>query len=133
MDQQRNVENCEKLARVIEDLELSNLQDNSGFCMTGHQHYCGTPSCISGWAAHICLGTKAKGFEGDIDEVSADFLGIELNRAGTHELFYPSVSDPWDKITPTQAAKVLRHLAATGETDWTVAGLTRYESEKGRG
>ena len=27
----------------------------------------------------------------------------------------------WDEVTPQEAAKVLRHLAETGEVDWEVA------------
>jgi hypothetical protein len=46
---------------------------------------------------------------------------LELTEKQAKQLFCPC----WDKhiaATPKQAAKVMRHFAATGVVDWTVAG-----------
>lgn len=52
----------------------------------------------------------------DRDE-AASKLGLDFDTSSN--LFYPD-HDDYDSITPQQAGRTLRHLAATGEVDWTV-------------
>lgn len=106
-------------------------------------HQCGTVSCIAGWAAQFLNfdGTlrdtprkesqMLEEFGIDIpvyapepivaakllglDELDADILFEPMNNS---LLFH---DEDWDAVTPRQAAKVLRHLAKTGEVNWEVA------------
>ncbi|APH74136.1 hypothetical protein [Aquibium oceanicum] len=105
-------------------------------------HQCGTVSCIAGWAAQFLnfdgtlRDTPRKESqmveEFGIDHptyapepiVAAKLLGLDELDAET--LFEPMNYGPaihleWDEVTPRQAAKVLRHLAKTGEVEWEVA------------
>jgi len=107
---------------------------------TNVEHKCGTTACIAGWVAEFFKtdGTLLKrrrtdeqiqrmGYGGvtPYSEVAAGILGIDDRTA--YELFEPMNARPslaaadWDAVTPQQAAKVLRHLATTGEVDWKVA------------
>lgn len=52
----------------------------------------------------------------------ADALGISTNEAA--ELCYPSTTNDWRSILPSQAAAVLRHLAETEQVDWSIASPT---------
>jgi len=87
-------------------------------------HACGTTACIAGWAMSL-EGVPLKSIEVMPFETAvrlgAEVLGIDdLEIAG--ELF--STSDPrldLDRITPSQAVSVLRHLAGTGDVDWSIA------------
>lgn len=86
---------------------------------------CGTTACIAGWAYALQRPrTKAATFiKRDVEvHVRADateFLG--LTGVEAHKLFVPSdEAGPWRNITPAHAVAVLRHLAETGEVDWSV-------------
>jgi hypothetical protein len=69
-----------------------------------HWH-CGTCACIGGHAEAMFGHPDA----------------LELDSDQEDELFYPS-NPPlkYDEIQPADAAKVLRHLAETGEVDWSI-------------
>jgi hypothetical protein len=138
-----NKKNILRVADAIEKGEL--VKRGIGFNMqvmtATTNHYlcdrldsCGTVACLAGWAhglryprrsinrliADAKIETDAEtGDFGGVTWVSgAEFLGLDFDQA--HELFLPSGVGPWDKITPAHAVAVLRHLAETGEVDWTV-------------
>ena len=122
-----NKSNCCTLAAIIEAQPRNNSPfGRNGFGMSMHFHYCGTPMCISGWAASL------NGNLENCDELACEYLGIPLEwQYGCNSLFYPELQESWDEITPARAAIVLRHLGDTGKIDWTVAGLTpRAEANK---
>lgn len=87
------------------------LTSNPDLDMSGHK--CGTVACIAGWAVHT--------FPPDDRYATAwtaarDQLGLTTFQAD--QLFEPSVDAAYEKATPEIAAKVLRHLAETGEVEW---------------
>ena len=105
---------------------------NGGEVETHVGFQCNTTACIAGWA---CLVLRDDGMiRAKNDVLSPDqidsfpgtarrLLGITVDQA--NELFEPmNYTDldrfkvDWNTITPRQAAKVLRHLAKTGEVDW---------------
>lgn len=71
---------------------------------------CGTVACIGGWAETV-LKTD------DIIEA----FGME--DAQYFELCLPGTFTSRGTITPTQAVRVLRHLAETGIVDWSKADV----------
>jgi hypothetical protein len=83
---------------------------------------CGTVACIAGWAT--VLARPNEPYSAIIDEFSlaAEYLDLEYFIAKS--LFTPSCTT--DEGTqaydadPKQAAKVVRHLAETGEVDWSI-------------
>lgn len=77
---------------------------------------CGTTACIAGWVVHLF------GKPGDDLTTEAESL-LDLSRAQAANLFIPTINKAYEDITPDEAAIVLRHLAATGEVDWGIAGL----------
>ncbi|TIQ64400.1 MAG: hypothetical protein E5X41_17215 [Mesorhizobium sp.] len=101
-------------------------QTNVGF-------QCNSTACIAGWAS-LVLGENGEIMKtarktSEVDDFYEDFatelLGLDY-RTGL-ELFEPMnqivelMEADWDEVTPRQAAKVLRHLARTGEVDWSIA------------
>lgn len=108
------------------------LASDFGPMETNVGHQCGTVACIAGWAS-MFLREDGTGLlqrprrEIDIpafDDLGAHLLGLDENQANS--LFEPmnyefeNADIDWGQITPAQAAKVLRHLAATGEVDWSI-------------
>lgn len=134
-----NVENILKVADAIENHKIpwlgfnmedyvsTDLDDKSG-------HNCGTVACIAGWAAAVnnleskvppnpnrtrrgeILGGDIVWAEESV-QVGAEFMGLDYGQY--EELFHPSECN-WETIDPEKAVRTLRHLAATGEVDWTV-------------
>lgn len=128
-----NVENINRVADAIETGEL--VKRGIGFNMISlalksnttdvdHFHACNTVACIAGWAYAIShpkispgrLAGAALGAE-TIQRGAASFLGI--GRDVAIWLFFPIAYD-WGGITPAHAVAVLRHLARTGEVDWSI-------------
>ena len=74
-------------------------------------HKCGTAACIGGWAVAL-FQPNAKVF--DVRAyMAAPLLGI--NDEDAHALFYSFVDS---RITPAQAAGVIRNFVATGYVNW---------------
>lgn len=131
-----NAENILKVADAIERHTISWL----GFNMrswyadekngTGYPdqsgHKCGTVACVAGWATVVELGEEAakaafdaarpdrKLITMDLLSSPEEFLGINDEQA--EALFYGADSDEG----PDQAVRTLRHLAETGEVDWSI-------------
>jgi hypothetical protein len=88
-------------------------------------HKCGTAGCIAGCAVAMQYPYREITESAHIAEEAEEILELTCDQA--IELFMPSSTSviysgpgPYD-ITPQQAARVLRHLAATGEVDWNKA------------
>lgn len=115
-----NAERILKLADVIEAAPKQGIPTSgarkpiTAFNM-GSWH-CGTVGCIAGWA-HQTFGDGNYGV--NICRAAEEHLDLNEHDAG--ELFIPATDNSLDDIVPSQAAKVLRHLAATGKVDWSVA------------
>ncbi len=73
-------------------------------------NYCGTVCCIGGHAEAM-YGTKR-----DLGWTEAGRL-LGLDEVKAYLLFYPNLGD-YASISRSHAARVLRHLAATGLVDW---------------
>lgn len=119
----------------------SNSVCDVNYTHVGHQ--CGSTACIAGWAtSYIEPDGSVRMKPRSPDEMRAlvdgvpdpellgfygvgatKILGLDPEQAA--ELFEPmnnGLDDrDWDAVTPRQAAKVLRHLAKTGEVSWEVA------------
>lgn len=73
---------------------------------------CGTVACICGWTVAIF------GVGEGLDDQSAACEVLGLTEMQGDLLFIP---DPRNGRTSADAARVLDHLIATGEVDWSVA------------
>ena len=136
-----NKERILALADLIEGQEHTNdwyVGEVHGFNMNKLVYDCGTPSCIAGWAAWEALDqpkvlkTKVFGDSDYIEKTAAEYLGLEYNSCnadkGCYRLFYPN-TPVYSDITPIMAATVLRHLAETGEIDWSIVGVKEPEED----
>lgn len=127
-----NVENILKTADAIEQHSIPDLGFNMGVFKskaetdTGYPCHidltgrgCGTVACIAGWAESLWAheGKPLALYHG-----SQHFFGME-GRDDDHALLL--MPEGWarspEQYTPARAVAVLRHLAATGEVDWTIS------------
>ena len=96
------------------------------FNMGFYQFDCGSPACLAGhtvneWGITYHPNNISDLCAMDVFDLAKDFLG--LNEYIAECLFSPFTSKQLEKadadaITPRWAAKVLRHLAETGEVRW---------------
>jgi hypothetical protein len=112
------------LADLVERQPHSDYYADAGFNMETYIHKCGTPSCIAGWAIFTFGGRSDLDCASDRDTENRDageLLGIGEEQS--YALFQPlHLEIPLRKITPKQSAATLRHLAETGEVDWSIGG-----------
>lgn len=95
---------------------------------------CGTAGCICGWALQVYdpgrIG-EIMDNPGPFDraqewvEAGAEVLGISVDQG--HVLFMPE-DYIMDYVTAHDAAQALRHLAATGEVNWSHVDM-EYDDE----
>jgi len=124
-----NAQNILKVADAIEQHSIPGLGFNMDYLKTAgrwaHQvdHLgvadCGSVACIAGWASTVLthdigfsVAAKALGLDGE----TADQLFYATNHPKAHRGEY----GPLSTIEADQAIRTLRHLASTGEVDWTV-------------
>lgn len=112
-----NAENILKVAKAIEQHSIPDLGFNMGVVcgkarydlpdLSGHN--CGTVACVAGWTNKVFNTPASAAAAGDILGLSDDVSEL---------LFLP---EGWTEndIKPDQAVRTLRHLAETGEVDWT--------------
>lgn len=131
--------NKKRILKLADVIETEAGQHGLGFNMDTYLnsvdkdisgHNCGTVACIAGWTTFLFdprgrLRSPARASKdaiaannsstrtGDFHNTAGDILG--LTEIEANELFLPSA---FDDPTPAQAAKVLRHLAETGEVEW---------------
>ena len=120
-----NVEKINALADHMEGL-AEHQYDQSSWVMT--EPDCYTPGCIAG---HCVALFEPEEFQALLD--AGDFMGIPLLAEWILDLHEPDwilcpLFDPPDEAvsgenhgeapTPTDAARVLRHFARTGEVVW---------------
>ena len=140
-----NKEKLELLASTIEKQKHNTGNDGvnprdavEGFTMVCVQHTCGTPACIAGYAYSLAVASVDDEAKDYIEHnrnwynVASSWLNDTLEPDGytrvaynvLTNLFEPRThtirTDDWYDITPAQAAKVIRHLADTGEVDWSI-------------
>ena len=120
-----NVENILKVADAIEQHSIPDLGFNMSVWkeaaspwrrdMSGHN--CRTVACIAGWTVALFP-----------DDDAADALGMDDDRADL--LFYPRGWINGSAFPSSRAVAVLRHLAATGEVDWSITLSTEGGEQK---
>jgi hypothetical protein len=99
-------ERCEILARVIEQQPHSRVEDADGFNMSAIHHECGSPCCISGFAANMLTECT------DFVYAIAQFIGCENEEAIRLHCGDFARGRYMETITPAEAAAALRALAA---------------------
>lgn len=135
-----NVENILRTADAIEQGSVRGLGFNMMYWMSDTgvapdqrpDHACGTTACIAGWAVTVMkrraeaprdidgFAIKIYRRDGGFMAAAADWFGLEGKDA--YNLFYAQGSGLLrSQVTSAQAVAVLRHLAATGEVDWTIS------------
>ena len=131
-----NPERILAVADAIEKHTIPELGFNMGYFF-GHDgelpdlsgHNCGTTACIGGYARTLMVGSVHKADQGSYELDEGKWLDIDFTTV--NQLFYASNHPAANKsngtwatefksITPEQAVRTLRHLAATGTVDWTV-------------
>lgn len=110
-----NVPEILAVADPIEVQPRATHINDPGFSLGWYKHSCGTPCCIAGFT----VGDKCATYvEEEIHDEAVEKLGLTDDQA--RKLFFglgpEGIYDP----TPKHAAAVLRHLAATGEVDWSI-------------
>ena len=118
-----NIDNINRLADVIEAQSHTDREAEDGFAMNCFFHTCGTPACIAGWADFLANGDEwvasdtLESRSQNVEGRAMEWLGMSSSQR--YELFWggTKIAD-LAKVTPTHAAAVLRHLAATGDVDW---------------
>lgn len=115
-----NPVNVNRVADAIENGEL--VKRGIGFNMAAWRepvhgdvidrtgHHCKTVACIGGTVDILFLTGTDRGRENKLGLSPDQFL----------RLVAPMDAHPWRDITPAHAVSVLRHLAETGEVDWSV-------------
>ena len=116
-----NVENILKVADAIEKHAIPGLGFNMAELKTSmlnthpdmsEQPHCGSVACVAGWT-NILFGTP----EGDRESAQ---LHLGLDDEQEYELFLPT--GYWNNIyTAQEAVDALRHLASTGNVEWSAA------------
>ena len=102
-----NRERVLKLAEWIENLAPDD------FDMTAWRHRCGAPACIAGHT-YALFEPESFDLRGRTEYTRAKRL-LDLRPIQAAGLFTPTHQR---RITNTDAARVLRHLAETGVVDW---------------
>jgi hypothetical protein len=125
-----------KLAEVLESDEAAKHFDMESFYDDGAGnlpnvrvgefiHRCGSVACIAGWA--VATFDPKRTTRDDTLGLATALLGLNSQQA--HRLFVPGEERGCDEFsdrtrrsvydaTAAEAAKVVRHLAETGEVDW---------------
>lgn len=104
--------------------------DSDGWLHPDHTgHNCKTIACIAGWAYAVHRPEMCKlHAEQSPDRKPIDPFNIDeveeifgLDQVTVRELCFPNHVGDLEDITTEHAVRVLRHLVATGEVDWSVA------------
>lgn len=94
------------------------LLDEDGNETFDENQACGSVCCMAGALAQTFGNIKTTIHGHGIFDVARELVGLNLNDAV--DLFVPALD--LHSITPRQAARVVRHLLATGEIDWSIRG-----------
>lgn len=131
-----NTENILKLAAFLEALPPENFDMNYWFFDHGTRSQlragqgrfdrevfspeaavgCGICACIGGWTEIVFPRSDG------VEHLTAVREALDLKLGQTSALCYPDFrpENGPAKAAPDRAARVLRHLAATGEVDWSI-------------
>lgn len=140
---QVNEENVLRLARLMQELDVFEAQTGDilydqtqiGVLLDGEKHECDAPGCMAGWAAVLASRRSCKTWSEwyahslHAHGAGREWLGLDMRLA--KQLFKPRPAPKGRRVTPWEAASVLRNLAKTGEVDWNKArGLPPRERRR---
>lgn len=119
-----NVENILAVADAIEQhtfalgFNMVAYFRHNGHDLSGHK--CATTACIYGWAMTLMEGSVSRARNSNLryNEVN-EWLGLN-DRDGENVRYANHYPGRMSDVPRDQAVRTLRHLAATGEVDWTV-------------
>lgn len=89
--------------------------NEAGRWRDGEMGWCRSPACIGGWARALFRFHAAYS---ELEAVGERLFALPWDDA--HALFYPGSTEGAYAATPSEAARVIDHLLATGEVDWSV-------------
>lgn len=110
-----NVELLNELADYIEKSDKRRHRLKA-FRMNIYFYSCGTPACIAG---HL-LAMKGVSLSDFLARRSVPTKELGISHEQEQELCYPHYNPYAQTADAGKAARVLRHLAATGIVDWTI-------------
>lgn len=133
-----NRENVLKVADAIEKHSIEWLGFNmdewaaeAGKSYPDRLDSCSTVACLAGWTYVVRYPSTTPE---QLLRLSDDFYSgkqrtvltraetfLELTDRESDDLFRPSGAGAWNKIEPSKAVAVLRHLAETGVIDWSIS------------
>jgi len=117
-----HIENLKHVNSLIWDKFSYEEPEYDKFTMSYYAANCGTPCCIAGHAAELMLhdryGKDASLKLVNVPALAYEFFGEVFIDDKLYRLFVPQLN--LEAITPEVAARVLRHLAETGEIKWPV-------------
>lgn len=124
-----NKENVLAVADAIEKHSIPDLGFNMGDWVAHASdeapdrsgHSCGTVACIAGWAQRLRTGVPLSADSVVWWEPEAEWLGLGGDASDTLFMGDDETNKRLADVTPAEAVRVLRHLAETGEVDWSVA------------
>lgn len=118
--------NTERLLRVADRIESA-----PDFNMDRFFHPCGSPSCIGGHVIADAFPDYQENLPGDLTRLSEE-VGVaipsytavaakllDITEGLAYSLFLPAAHTPY-MLSSHEVAGVLRHLAKTGELNWSV-------------
>lgn len=125
-----NADKLLALAHAIELMEHGSYFDrvpgfdmrvwSEDWCFPNLPHDCGTASCIGGTAEVYFELPNAVSVYTFLTDVEEEQAIPDKDYETLHSLFYPPESGGYWGATPEDAAKVIRHLVATGTVDWSI-------------
>lgn len=120
-----NIENLKRLADHVDALPLTPPDADAGFNMSRYTFECGTPACLAGhaWAMAINYDPNAVASRHDVNTIATEWLDLDDEEA---DLLFLNTECTLDiaRITPQEAATVIRDFIETGEVRWGVAGYS---------
>ncbi len=120
--------NVDKILNLANVIERAGEDGKRGFCMSTYSsidrgaadhsgHNCGTVACIAGWLYAIEVADGEITERANFQAFGTAMRSLELDEHVAAALFTP-MGDMFHYGTSTQAARVLRILAATGQVMW---------------
>ena len=104
-----NVKRLRQLADHIESLPTG------AYDQTRYLHFCGSPACIAGHAVALFGSGRLPERIGLYSGLACDLLDLDDDKGDALFSAFPPLGRD---ARPDDAARVLRHLAATGDVVW---------------
>lgn len=123
----------------ISQFNMNKLIDTASYTNSPNPiHGCGTACCIAGAAIQFTQENKNLPPMDRLPAISANWQQagelLRLQDDLAYALFFgENLEGKWivdlEEVTAKDAAKVIRHLLATGEVDWNLANCRKYAND----